>query len=175
MKTDIVQKCTADYLQKIRAYKQQQAKLQENIDDSHRKIAWHEKRIIRFSKQQENIKRPWWVDEIIVPVMVEVARLTPGVTWNIERLNVHGLRAACSVFGDTENEQTVGLTFTFDNDMLSYDTGEVTCRFDSGTIGAINGMNNVSAPVEGVDVLIARINEQLAKLNTKTDEPLRTD
>ena len=172
METDIVQKCTADYLQKWRDYKQLRAELQEKIDDSRRKITWHEKRIMRLSKQQENIKRPWWVDEIVAPVMVEVARLTPGVTWDIGRLNTHGLRAACSVFGDTENAQTVGLTFTFDNDILSYDTGEVTCRFDSGTIGAINGMNNVSAPVEGVDMLVAKINEQLVKLNAKADESL---
>lgn len=175
METDIVQKCTADYLQKWRDYKQLRAELQEKIDDSRRKITWHEKRIMRFSKQQVNINRPWWVDEIVAPVMVEVARLTPEVKWDISRLDTHGLRAACSVFGDTENAQTVGLTFTFDNDILSYDTGEVTHRFDSGTIGAINGMNNISAPVEGIDMLVAKIKEQLIKLNAKADESLRTD
>ena len=82
------------------------------------------------------------------------------------------LRAACSVYGKTRNNETVGLTFTFDGGVLSYDTGEVTHRFAPGTLGEINGMNNVSAPVESVDTLVDKVNEQITELNTQTDEPV---
>ncbi|MCE8578362.1 hypothetical protein [Bacteroides fragilis] len=99
--------------------------------------------------------------------MTEVARLTPGVTWEYpERLNIHGLRAACSVFGRTGNGETVGLTFSFNDDTLHYDTGEVTRRFAPGTLGEINGMNNVSTPVESVDSLVTKVNGQITGLNT---------
>ncbi|GLL53398.1 hypothetical protein KUBF_10600 [Bacteroides finegoldii] len=48
----------------------------------------------------------------------------PEVTWDAENLHTHGLRAACSVYGKTRNNETVGLTFTFDGGVLSYDTGK---------------------------------------------------
>ena len=163
METDIVRKSIADYLHKTNAYRQQQDGLQGKIDAARRKIAWHEKRITRLSGQRNRIERPWWTKEIVAPVMREVARLTPEVTWDAENLYTHRLRAACSVYGETQNGRTVGLTFTFDGGVLSYDTGEVTRRFTPGTLGEINGMNNVSAPVESVDTLVAKVNEQRVK------------
>ena len=163
METDIIRRYTANYLQKVDGAKRQRVQLQEKIDAACRKIAWHQKRIVRLSRLQERIERPWWTDEIVAPVMAQVIRRTPGVAWDIERLTVHGLRAACSVFGKAENGKTVGLTFTFDNDVLSYDTGETTRRFAPDTIGEINGMNNVSTPVESVEMLVAKVNEQISK------------
>lgn len=114
METDIVRKCISDYLHKIDRYRKQQDGLQGKIDAARRKIAWHEKRIMRLSEQQNRIERPWWTKEIVAPLMLEVARLTPEVTWDAENLHTHGLRAACSVYGKTRNNETVGLTFTFD-------------------------------------------------------------
>lgn len=172
METDIVRKCISDYLHKIDRYRKQQDGLQGKIDAARRKIAWHEKRIMRLSEQQNRIERPWWTKEIVAPLMLEVARLTPEVTWDAENLHTHGLRAVCSVYGKTRNNETVGLTFTFDGGVLSYDTGEVTHRFAPGTLGEINGMNNVSAPVESVDTLVDKVNEQITELNTQTDEPV---
>ena len=63
METDIVRKCIADYLHKIDRYRQQRDELQGRIDAARRKIAWHEKRIIRLSEQQKRIERPWWTKE----------------------------------------------------------------------------------------------------------------
>lgn len=169
---DIIQECTASYLQKVDECKRKRTGLQEKIDAANRKIAWHKNRITRFSKQQERIKKPWWPNEVVAPVMAEVARLTPDVTWDTGQLNTHGLRAACSVYGKAENGETVGLTFTFDDGVLSYDTGETTRRFAPGTLGEINGMNNVCIPVESVYTLVAKVNEQSVKLNTQTNEPV---
>ena len=56
METDIVRKCIADYLHKIDRYRQQRDELQGRIDATRRKIAWHEKRIIRLSEQQKRIE-----------------------------------------------------------------------------------------------------------------------
>lgn len=172
METDIVRKCIADYLHKIDRYRQQRDELQGRIDAARRKIAWHEKRIIRLSEQQKRIERPWWTKEIVAPLMREVARLTPDVAWSAENLYTHGLRAACSVYGEAQNGGTVGLTFTFDGGVLSYDTGEVTRRFAPGTLGEINGMNNVCAPVESVDTLVAKVNGQRVELKSQADEPV---
>ena len=172
METDIVRKCIADYLHKIDRYRQQRDELQGRIDAARRKFAWHEKRIIRLSEQQKRIERPWWTKEIVAPLMREVARLTPEVAWSAENLYTHGLRAACSVYGKTPDGGTVGLTFTFDGGVLSYDTGEVTRRFAPGTLGEINGMNNVCAPVESVDTLVAKVNGQRVELKSQADEPV---
>ena len=124
METDIVRKCTSDYLHKIDRYRKQQDGLQGKIDTARRKIAWHEKRIMRLSEQQNRIERPWWTKEIVAPLMLEVARLTPEVTWDAENLHTHGLRAACSVYGKTRNNETVGLTFTFDGGVLVMTPGK---------------------------------------------------
>ncbi|GLL53399.1 hypothetical protein KUBF_10610 [Bacteroides finegoldii] len=59
-----------------RQYRKQQDGLQGKIDAARRKIAWHEKRIMRLSEQQNRIERPWWTKEIVAPLMLEVARLT---------------------------------------------------------------------------------------------------
>jgi hypothetical protein len=50
METDIVRKCISDYLHKIDRYRKQQDGLQGKIDAARRKIAWHEKRIMRLSE-----------------------------------------------------------------------------------------------------------------------------
>lgn len=84
METDMVRKYTADYLHKIDRYRQQRDELQGRIDAARRKIAWHEKRIIRLSEQQKRIGRPYWTKEIVAPLMREVARLTPEVAWSAE-------------------------------------------------------------------------------------------
>lgn len=173
MKTDIVRECTANYLQKRDSIIQQRTELQAKIDSARKRIVWHGKRIAGLSKRRDKIKTPRWTDEIVAPLMAEVARLTPGVAWDCAgQLHTHGLRAACSVYGTAENGETVGLTFTFDNDVLSYDTGETTRRFAPGTIGEVNGMNNVSAPVESAESLAAKVNGRINRLNTRGNEPV---
>lgn len=91
METDIVRKCIADYLHKIDRYRQQRDELQGRIDATRRKIAWHEKRIIRLSEQQKRIERPWWTKEIVAPLM--------RGKWHASPRRWHGVPKTCTPMG----------------------------------------------------------------------------
>lgn len=162
METDIIQQAIAGYTRKYKAYREQNEHLQLQKDSSRQKIDWHEKRIARLSAKQRALPRPYWPGEILPPILEELARLTPEIKWETGELRTFGLRCVCPVYGKTKEGYIVGLSFTFGEDTLYYDTGEVTDRFGPGTLGHINGMNNVSAPVGNISVLVTKVKGQIA-------------
>lgn len=162
METNIIQQAIAGYTRKYKAYREQNEHLQQQKDNSRQKINWHERRIARLSAKQQALFRPYWPNEILPPVLEELVRLTPEIKWESNELCIFGLRCVCPVYGKTKEGHTVSLSFTFGDNSLYYDTGEVTDRFEPGTLGYINGMNNVSAPVENIGVLVAKVKEQIA-------------
>lgn len=168
METDIIQQAIAGYTRKYKAYREQNEHLQQQKDNSRQKINWHERRIARLSAKQQALFRPYWPDEVLPPVLEELAHLTPEVKWELNELRIFGLRCVCPVYGKTKEGHTVNLSFTFEDNSLYYDTGEVISRFEPGTLGYINGMNNISAPVENIGILVAKVKEQIAGYTPET-------
>lgn len=147
------------YSEKYEAYRTEKKTFQDKIDESNRKIEWHQRRIARYEKRIRRMDFPHWTDNLVRPIMAEVERLTPDIKWEEkDRLPTFGLRCECPVFGKTEEGHTVGICFTPGSHIdgnVRYDTGETKSRYSSGTLGEINGMNNVCKEVESIDELVA--------------------
>lgn len=149
------------YSSKYKAYSDEKQSHQKLIDESEKKIVWHQRRIDRYKKKINNLDFPHWTENLVRPIIAEVARLTPDIEWeNDKRLCTLGLRCECPIFGKTKDGHTVGITFTPPHsgaNLPYYDTGEHKQSFLPGTIGEINGMNNVSKQVESIEELVAMI------------------
>lgn len=161
---DILKNIQSAYSEKYGAYQSEKQSFQDKIDESESKIAWHQRRKERYEQRIRNLSVPHWTDNLVRPIMAEVARLTPDIIWEErDRMVTFGIRCECPVYGETPDGHTVGILFTPGskiNDMVWYDTGEVKERFSPGTIGEINGMNNVSKVVESIDELVALVRRQ---------------
>lgn len=117
---------------------------------------------------------PSWTKEYLRPILDELARQTPDIEWDFERLSVFGLRSECPVFGRNSEQVLTGITFTFHENQLYYDTGETKRNYSSDTLGDLNGFNNISAPVESMDTLLMHVKKRLEKekqhLNTRPQQ-----
>lgn len=139
----------AEYVKKLAEYKEQKAKLAEKIE--------------RLERKQKKNKNPNWPDHFIRPIMEELVCHMPEIEWERRsEFPVFGLRAECPIFGKTSDGRTVGITFTCDSSTgtLYYDTGEKRNNHSSGTIGDINGFNNLTKPVENISVLVEHVRRQ---------------
>lgn len=126
-----------------------------------------EAKIERLKRKQERNKYPHWTDLFVRPVMDELARLTPEIQWELkDKLITFGLRCECPVFGKTANGRTVAITFTCDHSSgtLYYDTGRHNNHFKTNTLGDLNGFNNVTVPVESMQMLVDFVLRQATPL-----------
>lgn len=167
---DIVLLKKEEFIERDTKYKEERKAIDTKIDDSYDKIRWHEKRIERLKAKRSSLKYPSWTEDYLRPILEELARQTPDITWDFERLSVFGLRCDCPVFGKNHEQITTGITFTHHNGQLYYDTGETKSNFNPNTLGDCNGFNNISAPVESIETLLVHvrkvIEEEKQALNT---------
>lgn len=161
--TDIVTLKKVEYAEKCAKYEKERAEIDKKIDAGKDKIKWHEKRIKRLQDKRDALDYPSWTKEYLRPVLDELARRTPDITWDFERLLVFGLRSECPVFGRNSEQVLTGITFTFHENQLYYDTGETKRNFSSDTLADLNGFNNVSAPVEYLNTLLVHVRKRLEK------------
>lgn len=118
-----------------------------------------EKKIARLEKKLKKLHRPHWTDDMVRPIIEEVARRTPDIIWRKkEKLNTYGMRCECPIFGDTPDGHTVGIMFTHGEDIPRFDTGNKKREDFIGNDW--NGFNNISKPIESIDELVAMIRRQ---------------
>lgn len=156
---DIVLLKKEEFIERDTKYREERKAIDAKIDGSYDKIRWHEKRIERLKAKRSSLKYPSWTEDYLRPILEELARLTPDITWDFERLSVFGLRCDCPVFGKNREQITTGITFTHHNGQLYYDTGETKNNYDPNTIGGLNGFNKVSAPVESIETLLVHVSK----------------
>lgn len=171
MATDIVALKKAEYGGKTAMFDKETKELDSKIDAAQNKISWHEKRIKHLQIKRSALKYPSWTEVLLRPILGELVKLTPEITWKIGRLSVMGLRSNCSVFGETKEQITVGITFTCDDNELYYDTGETKGNFLSDSIGAMNGFNNVRAPVESIGTLLEHVRKRIEREKQELNTP----
>ncbi|MDC1809094.1 hypothetical protein POZ03_01310 [Bacteroides uniformis] len=159
--TDIVALKKAEFTEKMINVRNERAAIDKKIDASNRKISWHTKRIKRLEDKRYSLDYPSWTKEYLRPILDELAKLTPDIEWNFESLSVFGLRCECPVFGRNKEQILTGITFTFNENQLYYDTGETKKDFASNTLANLNGFNNISAPVESIDTLLMHVRKVL--------------
>ncbi len=141
---------------------------QEAMNLIKNKITVREKQIERLKLRDNKLhEQSWWGDILIRPVMEEVKKKYPNLSWDDEKLTPMGLRCAVSIFADDNKGKTaVWLLFTPGNLNLGeiwYDTGVKKKEFAEGTIGYINGMNNLSVVLQSMDQLYKHIDNQIKK------------
>lgn len=110
-----------------------------------------------YSKSWDVQKTHW--TSVVKDVCEEIERRT-GVKFDLDNLLTFGLRCECPVFAyrNGEDEPVGWLTFTcekLDDFKLYVDTKEQRSdRCPIGSIGEMNGFNNISVEVESIDQLI---------------------
>lgn len=135
-----------------------------NIMDLEYKIRIKEEQIERLKNRIGKIQENnWWGDILIRPVMADVKLKYPHLTWDDKRLCPMGIRHAVSVFGHDKDDKTVAyITFMPGNDEeLWIDNGQRKSSFQHGTIGELNGMNNVSVILTDMEMLYEHIERQM--------------
>lgn len=122
----------------------------------------------KLNKRINAARKSFWVDDIIKPLMDEVSRIT-GLKFDTSNLHTFGISCECPVNAKDENgEYLAWVTFvpSFGNDYeIRMYSGEMCERYAKGTIGAINGGNNVEEPVTGIESVLANLRRNFPELN----------
>ena len=116
-----------------------------------------------------------WTDDLIRPVMEQVKHLFPDLTWDDEKLIPMGMSAKVSVFSrlkDLPNDENlISLVFSpgIDAD-LHMETGDNDGTFPNGSLGQVNGLNNITVKIKSIDQVCDRVSEQIKELRAKANQ-----
>lgn len=118
-----------------------------------------------------------WKDEVIVPLAGELAKRTGRHPLVLGPCGI-GAKVTISLVNDpgarwTEQDRlelTVEPDFEDGRMVFNYETGEVSDRYEPGTVGYVNGLNNITARLpDSVDEIIGLLRPHPA-LNLKNEE-----
>ena len=119
-----------------------------------------ENELERLKEQRQKLCYPHWTRFILHPVLIQLKRLTPEIKWEKDiRFTCFGVRGECPVFGETKNNENVGVTFTYNGGKLFYDTGNTINGFPKD----LNGLNCITAKIESISQLVGFIHQQYQK------------
>jgi hypothetical protein len=150
-------------------------------DELENKIAIRQKQLERLQGRLRKIHWPHWTEQLLRPVLDEIEKQLPG--WNCDKdgLLPMGLSCRVSVFFSKEDilqpsnhytrKTSISIIFTpgdLDKSELLYETGEYTNRYGPGTIGAINGFNRVTKPLESIEEAVALLKAQINTQKSKS-------
>lgn len=125
--------------------------------------------IERLQEERKRLDELRWTEELLRPVMREIARLTPEIEWERdETYHPRGIRCAVSVFGRLKDGgQPVCITFTELGGELYFDAERTESRFVPGTLGAMNGMNTLSVSVGDGEPLLRYLRQRALRAGRK--------
>lgn len=161
----------------ITAYNQQKAERDE-IENQAKKAREAALRYYRIAAQKMSeyyrlSSKSWhhgdvhWVTHQVIPLLKEINERT-GLDFDYSNLNTFGLGCECPVFTKSDNEsKSAFLTFTpsfSDEHRLYIYTGETTNRYAVGSIGELNGGNEVQEEVVSVETVIENLRRRFPKL-----------
>lgn len=138
---------------------------EEAIEKINVTIEKRRKQIQRLEKKRDKLalQAPDWVRDVMHPLAQEIA-MKLNQFYDVK--GPFGIRAEVSIYIIEDPDMSIidqgqwSITITphFNNDgdmEFYYDTGEVKEDFAPGTVGSMNGMNNVEAPLpENIDEII---------------------
>ena len=123
-----------------------------------------DREIEQLTKERASIRPIHRTEGLLRPVLQEIARQTPDIEWEQkEEYHPLGLRGAVLIRGRIKNGSPVFVTFTELGNDLWFDTDSVCSRFAPETLGALNGMNTLSASVKDGTPLLEYIRKQQLK------------
>lgn len=141
-----------------------------------------EKQLIRLDAQRKNHTKnyPHWIKYLLLPVVEKMKSAFPDWHCEDEELKPMGIGSRVSIFFCKKTDQepykryaasnSVYICFrpgNLQNGELYYQTGETIQEYKIGTIGQINGLNNVIKPVESIEELIKFLNDQILENGTQ--------
>ncbi|MCJ8208131.1 hypothetical protein MUY27_00330 [Mucilaginibacter sp. RS28] len=142
-------------------------------DDLNAKIERAQRRIVKLEQQRKKLKFPFWTELLLRPVLNLIKIQLPGWSCDDEHLNPMGLGCRVSVFftktelpdnADPWKEgNSIYIVFVpvdLSIGLLHYETGESEQRYPTGTIGAINGFNRKTKPLESVQEAVDFLKRQ---------------
>lgn len=148
------------------AYETARAANMAECERLERLIARHKAKLKKL-----NDKRPGWYDAILTPL---ADAISADIGMPYEVYGPFGLSCETSLYffptsgRDITRNETYSITLYPDYDdsrlYLSYDTGERTDTYRTGSIGWMNGMNNVTKPLpDDLETIIVLLQHNKAK------------
>ena len=124
------------------------------------KIDQRERQIYRLENKKERLmKKSWWGDVLIRPIMELVKAEFPQLTWDSERLVPMGMCNRVSIFAHMEGETVAMIGFTPSVDGVNYDVSSRRGDYMSDP----NGFSIKSEPITDIKDLFKHIEKQLEK------------
>ena len=121
-----------------------------------------DREIEHLKQERERLNNPHWTEELLRPVMAEIARLTPEIDWeNNDEFYPTDLRGAITVFGRTKRERPVCITFTESGHDLQFDSGQIHNSFSLKVLKDIGGTNNIMESVGDGEPLLHYIRQRM--------------
>lgn len=119
------------------------------IEASSEKIRKLEAGIERYKERMNKVKRPHWTDALftIKSDMERISGMEYKASGNTLGIGCGTYINLVGVDGDKMYLCIVPKHNEADEMVLEYETGETASHYQPGTIGAINGLNNVTAPL----------------------------
>lgn len=135
------------------------------IKETKAKIKQREMQIERLKKKlDKQWDNSWWGEILIRPIMEMVKAKFLKLTWDDERLIPLGLCSRVSVFGHIGDKTVCMIAFTPSNlneGIIAFDTGEKKGSYPQGSIGDLNGFQNVSEDIHDIEQIYKHIEKQL--------------
>ena len=139
-----------NYKAKVREVREKKEEIEAQLNKKIEKLRRLEHQIYKLKMKEEKLSYPSWVNEIIVPLAQKLAEMK-GLSYEI--FGPFGLMNETSIFLMKDpsisilEQEVWALTIVpglfKGDDNLYYYNGETEDRYPKGTIGEINGMNNV--------------------------------
>lgn len=123
------------------AYRKEEERLNKRIENAQKRLKKHHNAY------------PYWTIELVKPICEAIAQKEHLCLDEDERYLTFGLRGECPVFfKDYLGKRVGGITFTYDFDddngaRLFYDTGKRMGIHERGSIGYLNGFDNIVEPL----------------------------
>jgi len=151
------------------AYKTQRRILEEKIEQGKAQLAR-----LKARHDALYLKNPSWLEALLRPLLAIIKQQMAGWVCDDEKLCLLGLGCCVPVFffregmaQDADNlsaENSVYIVFLpgdLDKGELLYETGERTNRYTTGSIGEINGFNNITKPLESIEEAVQFLLSQI--------------
>ncbi|MBS1526296.1 MAG: hypothetical protein JST19_11645 [Bacteroidetes bacterium] len=155
------------YIRRVKRYNVASKKLDDIVTDLQQKLA-------TIENERQKLKYPYWTEKLLRPVLNSIKKELPNWVCDDKRLSPMGLGCRVSVFfckrglpptaGKWLQGNSIYIVFLpgeLDKGQLLYETGERTTRFQSGTIGEINGFNQITKPLESIEEAVLFLKNQI--------------
>lgn len=166
-----------EIIQAYKAAKEEEKKVFDEYEKKEEQLAAAAERYRRIAERKDKerekmTRRKWesqkthWTDNIVKPLMDEISQIT-GIRFDTSDLRTYGISCRCPVSAKDENGKYLAwVTFVPDDEIkINMYSGEMCDRYPKGSIGELNGYNNIEEPVTSIESILDNLRRNFPKLN----------